>query len=330
MASALTRVVAATLVALAIVVGQAAALAAPAAARTVTIGIGDQRGTFFDNARFRALGIRHARLLVPWDAHEYQWQTEGVDRWLEAAHRTGVQPLIVFDRSITEQYHGTLPSVEDFAETVTAFRARYPWVREFATWNEPNLVTQPTYAHPDRVADFYELLRARCDGCRVLGASILGLPGMAKWVRRFLAATRPDPRSWGLHNYLDVNTYNRASTRSLLKIVKGDVWLTETAGLVAWRIDRLIPFPMSPRHAAFAMEWLFDWVLPATPRVKRVYLYQWDPAPGAAWDSALVDSRGRSRPALKVVRRALKHGIRRTRSGEKKARSKWVRQHGGR
>ena len=80
----------------------------------------------------------------------------------------------------------------------------------------------------------------------------------------------------------------------------------------------------------FATQWLFDWLLPISPRIKRVYLYQWDPAQGANWDSALVDQQGRSRPALSVVRRAIRHGIRHTRRGEKKARRRWVRQHEGR
>jgi hypothetical protein len=320
MARACRRLVAAALVAVAV-------LATPAAARTVTIGIGDQNGRFFTDARFGTLGIRHARLLVPWDAHKYLWQVERLDRWLDAAHRTGVVPLIVFDRSVTEQYRTMLPSVEDFAETVDAFRARYPWVREFATWNEPNHCTQPTCGHPELVAAYYDVLRRKCSGCRVLGASILGVPGMAKWVKRFLAAADSAPAYWGLHNYLDVNDYNRFATRKLLQVVKGKVWLTETAGLVSWRVDRQLPFRTSATHARFALEWLFDWLLPAERRVTRVYLYQWDYAPGSPWDSALIGSRGKSRPALSVVRRAVRHGVRRLRPGEKKARRRWVKQH---
>jgi hypothetical protein len=95
-------------------------------------------------------------------------------------------------------------------------------------------------------------------------------------------------------------------------------------------VDRELPFATSAAHARFALDWLFDWLLPAERRITRVYLYQWDHAPGSPWDSALIDSHGRSRPALAVVRRAIRHGIRRTRRGEKKARQRWVRQHLGR
>ena len=305
-------------------------LAAPASGRSVVVGIGDQNGHFFDDARFHALHIKHARLLVPWDAHKYEWQVERVDRWLTAARRAGVVPLIVFDKSVTQQYKTMLPSAEDFAETIAAFRARYPWVREFATWNEPNICVQPTCEHPERVAAYYDVLRARCADCRVLAASILGVSGMRPWVKRFLAAAHSTPRYWGLHNYIDVNGYNRSTTRKLLQLVKGQVWITETAGLVSWRVDRDLPFRTSATHARFALDWLFDWLLPAERRVTRVYLYQWDYAPGSPWDSALIDSRGKSRPAFAVLRHAIRHGIRHTRRGEKQARQRWIRRHLGR
>jgi hypothetical protein len=305
-------------------------LAPPASARKVVIGVGDQNGRFFENARFRGLGIHHARLIVPWDAIKYPWQVERLDKWLGDARRTGVVPLIVFGRSITEQYRTMLPSVADYTETLAAFRARYPWITEYATWNEPNHCNQPTCHDPEIVAAYYDVLRSQCTGCKVLGAAMLGVDGVNVWVKRFLAAAHSVPRYWGLHNYLDVNSYNRAATKAFLKAVKGDVWLTETAGIVSWRVDRHLPFRASARHALFATEWLFDWLLPVSPRIKRVYLYQWDFATGSAWDSALIAPSGRSRPALGVVRRALKHGVRRPRVNEKQLRRRWVRRHLGR
>ena len=48
-----------------------AALAAPAAAQSpiphVDVGIGEQNPTLFDDPRFQTTGIRHARLIVPYD-----------------------------------------------------------------------------------------------------------------------------------------------------------------------------------------------------------------------------------------------------------------------
>ena len=40
------------------------------------------------------------------------------------------------------------------------------------------------------------------------------------------------PKIWGLHNYSDVNRLESWRTRDLVKALGGQVWLTETGGLV--------------------------------------------------------------------------------------------------
>jgi hypothetical protein len=46
--------------------------------------------------------------------------------------------------------------------------------------------------------------------------------------------------------------------------------------------------------------------VPLSSRIKRVYLYHWSPAKTpVTWDSALLDKRGKPRPAWRVVRRVL-------------------------
>jgi hypothetical protein len=63
-----------------------------------------------------------------------------------------------------------------------------------------------------------------------------------------------------------------------------------------------IEFAESPRHAVRATKWVLK-LARLSPRVRRVYFYHWTaPAPGATWDSALIDRRGRPRPAYAVVR----------------------------
>ena len=47
-------------------------------------------------------------------------------------------------------------------------------------------------------------------------------------------------------------------------------------------------------------------VAASSPRIKRVYLYHWDADPKfITWDSAFVDSRGRARPTLEILRRQI-------------------------
>ena len=112
---------------------------------------------------------------------------------------------------------------------------------------------------------------------------------------------------WGLHNYIDANRFRTRGTKSLLKAVKGDVWFTETGGIVKRNNGSPIQFPESTAHAAKATTWVFK-LAELSPRVRRVYLYHWiaaDPSPLPTWDSALVDSRDRPRPAYGVLRRWL-------------------------
>jgi hypothetical protein len=40
------------------------------------------------------------------------------------------------------------------------------------------------------------------------------------------------PGIWGLHNYSDINFFESWRTRQLVRALGGQVWLTETGGLV--------------------------------------------------------------------------------------------------
>ena len=69
---------------------------------------------------------------------------------------------------------------------------------------------------------------------------------MPAWVKRFQKAVGKNRKViWGLHNYIDANRFRTRGTRALLKAVKGDVWFTETGGLVMRRNGSTIAFPGS-------------------------------------------------------------------------------------
>ena len=44
-----------------------------------------------------------------------------------------------------------------------------------------------------------------------------------------------EPRYWGMHNYIDANRLRTTGTRRMLRAVKGQIWFTETGGIVARR-----------------------------------------------------------------------------------------------
>jgi hypothetical protein len=290
----------------------AAALVAAAAsaggampARALTVGIADNKPDMFADPRFAAAGIRIARLSVGWDALSTPWQLAELDAWLGAAQAAGVEPLVSFGHSRTDRR--SLPTPERFLFEFRRFRARYPWVRDFATWNEANHCGEPTCHRARLVAAYYRKLRRECPACRILAAEVLDQPNMVRWVRDFRRAAHQEPRYWGLHNYIDANRGRIRGTRRLLRAVKGLVWFTETGGIVARRNRHKVTFPESARHAAAATRFLFRRLVPLSRRATRVYVYQWNAGPPPqTWDSALVGRTGRARPALRVLTRVLR------------------------
>jgi hypothetical protein len=286
----------------------ALALAAPARAGTPPlVGIGEQNPSIFTDSNWRALGVRDVRVIAAYDALHSPWQRADLDAYMTAAHVAGARVLLGFGHSRERDKQHWLPSVATFGREFLAFRARYPWVKDYLTWNEANHCSQPTCNNPARAARFYTTIRRYCAGCRIVAADVLDGRRMVSWVKRFRHAAGGGKLVWGLHNYIDANRFRSTGTRALLKAVKGDVWFTETGGLVTRRNGSTIAFPGSTRHAAEATTWVFQ-LAALSSRVKRVYLYHWSPVdiPNPTWDSALVDSRDRPRPAYAVLQKWLR------------------------
>jgi hypothetical protein len=287
-----------------------AVLGSAAPAQALTVGIADNKPDMFLDPRFAAAGISQARLSVGWDALSSPWQTEQLDQWLNAARAAHVDPLVSFGHSRTDRRK--LPSPERFLFEFRRFRARYPWVTTFATWNEANHCGEPTCHRPQLVAAYYKALRRECRQCRILAAEVLDMPNMVSWVRSFRRAAHQEPRYWGLHNYIDANRARTTGTRRMLHAVKGQVWFTETGGIVRRTNRHKVTFPESAKHAATATNFLFKKLVPLSRRVTRVYIYQWNAqASGMTWDSALIGPTGRPRPAFNVVERVLSAQARR-------------------
>lgn len=284
----------------------ATALIAPASASALVIGIADQKPDMFADPLFKSLGVGYARVAVSWDAMEHGWETGEVDAWMNGAREAGVQPLVGFGHSRVDRRK--LPTPARFKYDFRLFRERYPWVTTFAAWNEANHCGEPTCHRPQLVASYYRSMVRECPRCTILGAELLDMPNMASWVdayRKHLGRKR-SPRYWGLHNYIDANRLRTTGTKTLLKHTTGQIWFTETGGIVRRRNRVKVSFPESSAHAAVATRWVFEKLVPLSRRITRVYLYHWNAARGDNWDSGLLDARGRSRPALKVVRDELR------------------------
>jgi hypothetical protein len=277
-------------------------LAPPAqAAWNFQLGIGEQQPPMFDDPRFVALGMEHVRVVTPYDvACRPGADQHYLDIWLAGAARTGARALVAFSFSPRPGQRWKLPSYRTFLKCFRAFRARFPQVRDFNPWNEANHSSQPTFRHPKKAAGFYNAMRRVCPTCTVAAGDLLDWSHLVRWLERYRAHLRGRPRLWSIHNYLDVNrprTWRESGTRKLLRLTRGRLWITETAGVV-----------VSPRYATYderraadATRRMFAFAR-RSPRITRLYAYQWqagcDPY---GWDSAWFRSNGSARPAWRVV-----------------------------
>ena len=280
-------------------------VALPASADPV-IGVGEQYPQMFSSPYYQALGIHDARVVVAWDALGSAWQRHELDAWMAAATASNTNVLIAITRSRRDDRHKFLPSPARYRAEFRHFRKRYPQVSAYIPWNEANHCSQPTCNRPEVAARYYDIMRSVCHSCTVVAADVLDMPGMTTWLKRFRHAVKHSPTVWGLHNYLDANRFRSDGTKEMLRTVKGKIWFTETGGLVRRANHSSIRFPDSISHAAKAVKWVLK-LATLSSRIQRVYFYHWSPAPAvggvaAPWDSALTDSKGRPRPAYKVLR----------------------------
>jgi hypothetical protein len=268
--------------------------------RGFVIGIGEQGAAMFADKRFRDLGIEHARLVVPYDAVARPTERDLSDAWLAAAKDAGVEPFITFghSRAVPEK----LPTVAEFRAAFTAFRERHPDVKLYAPWNEINHASQPTARSPKRAAQYYNVVKRECGGCTVLAGDVLDQAGMTRYVRQYKRHLDGEPAIWGLHNYADTNRFRTSGLRDLLRTVKGDIWLTETGGIVKFGRN----FPRDERRAARSIAYALK-LARENERVEAVYLYNWTGArPTDRFDSGLIGPDGTARPGYDALRTALK------------------------
>jgi hypothetical protein len=274
----------------------------------VAVGIADNKSDMFTDPRFTALEVKYVRVMVPYDAmHDFALRT-WLDGWMAGAKADGLKPLVTFDRSRKRTSHN--PSAAQMATSLKDVRKRYPFVKEFATWNEANINKKP-----ETVARWWLAMRKACPTCTILGADLLDRNNVGTWAQRFVKAAKRTPKVWGLHNYTDANTLKTVGTRKLLKAVKGAVWFTETGGVVSRNNGSGIKFPTGPSHAAKATKFVFSTLAKLSPRVQRVYVYHWNTGVGATatsagdhartWDSGLIGPDDQPRPSLAVLQALL-------------------------
>jgi hypothetical protein len=282
------------------------AIAAPAAAKAPIVAVGDQNPAMFADSSFQKLGVKHSRYVLNWDWYRSPGDVQYTHDWMNAAQASGVRPLVAFNRNwLAANGHRKLPSLSLYRKSFRLFREQFPWVTDFAAWNEANHTAQPTYKKPRMAARYYNAMRSDCRSCRIVAADVLDGKDMLPWINKFKRYA-PSARIWGVHNYKDANDAT-GSTKQLLRAVKGQVWLTETGGIL-----RLKPADGSrggrkhtKAHQAKAVKRVYK-IAKSSRRITRVYFYEWAKKKGNRWDSAFLETNGTRRPSYQALKRGLR------------------------
>jgi hypothetical protein len=286
----------------------AALLVAPSAQANYRVGVGEQSGSMFDSARWQSLKLKRVRYLVPWTWNRKASTSAAVTAYMNRAHAAGQQVLVAFTARAGCYVNGRYskrkacraPSAAAYRASFRAFDSQFPWVKTYSAWNEVNHVSQPTARSPKLAVRYYNVLRkeARARRFRVMAADLLDTSNLRSYLRGFLRRAKGSPRLWGLHNYQDVNYRTSTDTRKMLRLVRGEVWLTETGGVVQFGRG----FPYNLQRAAKALSYMFK-LAASNPRLKRLYIYQWFGAPPHwSFDAGVVDINGNPRPGYQVVK----------------------------
>ena len=268
-----------------------------AASARVTVGIGDQHASSYQDPGLRKLHLKTARLALAWDWYRDPYLTSQADAWVAAVRSARMRPLISLNRSWRPSGRHEIPPMADYVRSFRKLRARYPHVREFSAWNEPNAKEQPFVRKPKLAARYFNAMR-RAAGRRitVVAGDIKDDKAMTGWLRAYKREVR-GAKVWGLHNYKDATSnYTRGTTRAFVRMVRGPVWLTETGGIRSRG---------GLKGQARSVKRIFA-LARANRAIKRIYFYEWRAVRDSHWDSAFLSVTGKRRPAYHALREGLR------------------------
>jgi len=270
------------------------ALMVPAAASArPLVGIGDHDAASFQDPAMRKIGLKTARLTIVWDWYKDPAVIAGTDAWVASVKAARMRPLITFTRNWRRSGRRHIPPLKAYRRSFKLLRERYPHVREFSPWNEPNAKEQPFYSKPGIAARDFNAMRKDCRRCTVLAGDVKDGTRMVPWLNVYKRKVR-GAKVWAMHNYKDA-TRSRGGTGDFLRTVRGSVWLTETGGIRARG---------GLKGQANAVKRVFA-LARASRRIRRIYFYQWR-YNGDRWDSAFLSKGGKRRPSFYALRAELR------------------------
>ncbi|HTW41154.1 MAG TPA: hypothetical protein VMD79_02425 [Solirubrobacteraceae bacterium] len=279
------------------------------AANRYLTGLGDQQAQMFANPLWKQLHTGIVRYVAPYDAVAHPYSLDQAITFIRAAEAAHQQVLVAFYHS---EYTPTkLPNLKSYQRDVKKFIELFPHVREYEAWDESNRGNEPPlFSSPSavRTAQYYQQLLRVCRGCTVIGLDVLDqyyiqptLQYIAEFKREIYRLETIMPKIWGLHNYSDVNRLEGWRTRELVKALGGQVWLTETGGIVKFGNAFPNKHGSGLTRAAKVLKFMFA-VAATESHVRRMYIYDWNGGtPSTRFDAGLTNAHEQPREGYVVV-----------------------------
>jgi hypothetical protein len=289
-------------------------------------------------AAFKRLGVPLVRFALRWNEiaarrpkdpaspldRAYDWRRP--DRVLRGLRRYGLTPVLTLVGTPAwangrRAPRFAPPRPRDFRAFARAAARRYPWVRYWLIWNEPN---KPLWLRPTRAAIYvqhllnpgYEGIHSVLPGARVGGGVTAprgGLGGVAPvtWIRGMAAAhakldayahhpypLRPNetPSSGGCKNCPSITMATIPKLLILVRRAFGPkpVWLTEY-GYQTNPPDSFLGVPVRRQATLLSLAAMRAWRLPRVTMLIQ-YLYRDEPQL-SRFQTGLVFADGRLKPA---------------------------------
>ncbi len=284
------------------------------AAASYLTGVGDESVEMFGNPLWAQLHTKVVRYIAPYDAVAHSYSLDKAKLFIREAEAHHQQVLVAFYHS--EYSPLTLPSVAQYQHDVQKFIKLFPHVRQYQSWDEANRGYIPhSLASPSAVAaaKYYQALIRVCHGCTAIGLDILDaqnigptLTYISEFKREIGKLKTIMPKIWGLHNYSDINRLESWRTRELSRALGGQVWLTETGGIVQFGAAFPNKRGSGLTRAAKVLKYMFA-VAASQSRVKRLYIYDWTGGTASTrFDAGLMSAHNQPRAGYVVVCKQLR------------------------
>lgn len=283
------------------------------AASSYLTGIGNASPAMFANPLWQQLHTKIVRYVTPYDTAVRPYSLTLATRFIKAAEAAHQQVLLAFYHS---EYTPTkLPSVATYQADVKKFIQLFPNVKQYEAWDEANRGNvKGQFSSPSAVANakYYQALIRVCQGCTVIGLDVLDaavvsptLQYISEFKREISRLETVMPKIWGLHNYSDINRLESWRTRDIVRAFGGQVWLTETGGLVRFEPSFPNKHGAGLTRAAKVLKYMFN-LASALPQIKRLYIYDWlGGTSSTRFDAGLTNAHEQPRPGYVVVCKAL-------------------------